>query len=408
MPITVHSWVAVEGKGDGRLPESWDTGQPPAVAATGVLTLAGNALNTETVTLDVKVYTFQTVLTDVDGNVKIGADADESIANLVAAITLGPGAGTKYAASMTLHPEMTAEEGAGDTMDVTAKSMGTAPNALATTETLTDGSFGGGTLSGGSQWGETDESYFNARNSDVAWSLGLDFGQSDILVGPMSVEDNYTQDLGGSGEPLRLNASKLTWKGSGTAFLVGRLGSPGTAVIVDTFIGRVVLGFAGDQFYIAPLMIKAGGVVVKGGAASNLYDVHLTGPTSRLEIDDSDVALHGHVYVRDGYAYIVPVTVANRIVEVRGGHLEQLGRVHSDGFISIVGGVMNYRPYDAASTTPDLYVDGGVLKLDESLVLLTEADFGTTVIGPRGAVIGGALSRDAIWPPSYDLTQEWP
>lgn len=126
------------------------TGTVAPVAASGVLTLTGNVLNTETVTIGTKVYTFQTVLTDVDGNVLIGATASDSLDNLIAAITLGAGAGTLYAASTTLHPTVTAAAGAGDTMDATAKVAGPAGNAIVTTETIaTTGSWGGATLSGG-------------------------------------------------------------------------------------------------------------------------------------------------------------------------------------------------------------------------------------------------------------------
>jgi hypothetical protein len=122
---------------------------PASTAATGVLTLAANAGDTETVTLDAKAYTWQTVLTDVDGNVLIGASASDSIDNLIAAITGGAGAGSTYAASTTTHTTVTAAAGAGDTMDVTAIVAGTIGNAYATTETMANGSFGGGTLSGG-------------------------------------------------------------------------------------------------------------------------------------------------------------------------------------------------------------------------------------------------------------------
>jgi len=117
--------------------------------ATGILTLTGNALDTETVVIDGKTYTFQTALTDVDGNVLIGAAATDSIDNLIAAITLGAGAGTLYATSTTLHLTVTAAAGAGDTMDATAKTRGTAGNSLATTETLTNGSWANATLTGG-------------------------------------------------------------------------------------------------------------------------------------------------------------------------------------------------------------------------------------------------------------------
>lgn len=126
-------------------------GAPAALtAATGVLTLTANAGNAETVTIGGKVYTFQTVLTNVDGNVLIGATASASIDNLIAAINLGAGAGTTYAAATTLHPSVSASAGAGDTMDVKAKTPGAAGNSIATTETLANGSFGAATLTGGS------------------------------------------------------------------------------------------------------------------------------------------------------------------------------------------------------------------------------------------------------------------
>lgn len=119
------------------------------VKATGTLTLSGNAGNTQTVTIGTKVYTFQTVLTNVDGNVLIGATASDSIDNLIAAINLAAGAGTLYAAATTLHPTVTAAAGAGDTMTATAKTAGTAGNAIATTETLASGAWGAATLAGG-------------------------------------------------------------------------------------------------------------------------------------------------------------------------------------------------------------------------------------------------------------------
>jgi len=106
------------------------------VKSQGTLTLAENAANTNTVTIGAKVYTFQDVLTDVDGNVAVGADASGSIDNLIAAIMLGAGSGTAYAASTTLHPTVTAAAGAADTMVVTAKEGGTAGDAIATTDTL--------------------------------------------------------------------------------------------------------------------------------------------------------------------------------------------------------------------------------------------------------------------------------
>lgn len=122
-----------------------------AVAATGTLTFTGNALNTETVTIGGKVYTFQTVLTNVNGNVLIGGSASASLDNLIAAINLGAGAGTLYAAATTLHPTVSAAAGAGDTMVGTAKTAGSAGNAITTTTTVTGASWTGATLAGGDE-----------------------------------------------------------------------------------------------------------------------------------------------------------------------------------------------------------------------------------------------------------------
>lgn len=122
------------------------------VAAVGTLTLTGNVQDGDEVKIGSKTYTFQAALTDADGNVQVGGDTGGSIANLVAAINLTPaGAGTQYAASMTAGV-VTAVVGAGTTMDVTAKELGTVGNAITTTDPTDTGfvmSWATGTLLGG-------------------------------------------------------------------------------------------------------------------------------------------------------------------------------------------------------------------------------------------------------------------
>lgn len=130
------------------------------VQATNILTLTENAANTNTVVVGGKTYTFQATLTNVDGNVHIGAAATNTIDNLIGAITLASGtAGTDYATAMTLHPSITAVAGAGDTMNATAKRAGIAGNSIGATDTLAGSSawasttFTGGALtpSGGNR-----------------------------------------------------------------------------------------------------------------------------------------------------------------------------------------------------------------------------------------------------------------
>lgn len=119
------------------------------VAATGVLTLAGNAVADETITIGSRTYTWKAAVGAVADEVEVGATASDSIDNLVAAINGAAGAGTIYGTGTVAHADVDAAAGAGDTMDLTATVTGAAGNLIATTETMTQGSFGGLTLSGG-------------------------------------------------------------------------------------------------------------------------------------------------------------------------------------------------------------------------------------------------------------------
>lgn len=121
-----------------------------SLAASGVLTSTGtNVSNNDTVVINGKTYTFQTVLTDSDGNVLIGAAATDSIDNLIAAINLNAGAGTLYAASTTINPDVLAFKQGTLQLVAIAKTRGTGGNAITTTETAAELSWTAGTLAGG-------------------------------------------------------------------------------------------------------------------------------------------------------------------------------------------------------------------------------------------------------------------
>ncbi len=77
----------------------------------GILTFVGNANNLETVLINDRTYLWQDTLTDVDGNVQIGATPQDSADNLIAAVTLTGTPGTQYALSMTINSDMTAGPG---------------------------------------------------------------------------------------------------------------------------------------------------------------------------------------------------------------------------------------------------------------------------------------------------------
>ena len=142
--------------------------------ATGTLTSAGVAVDTQTITIGNKVYTTQTTLTNVNGNVLIGANAAATCQNLYDAINLTGTPGTQYAAAMTLHDNVKATAVTATTVVVTAKVSGTIGNAIATTETQTNWSWGATALAGGTGSVSTDLAAIlagNQLNAAVAQAL---------------------------------------------------------------------------------------------------------------------------------------------------------------------------------------------------------------------------------------------
>jgi hypothetical protein len=118
-------------------------------AATGNLNGTANFADGEQIVIDAKTYTIQATLTNVDGNIQLGGSLAITLANIENAINLGPGAGTAYAAAMTLHPTVSATSTATD-LNVTAKAVGTPGNSIVTTTTAANATWTtGGTLVGG-------------------------------------------------------------------------------------------------------------------------------------------------------------------------------------------------------------------------------------------------------------------
>lgn len=240
--------------------------------ASGTLTLTGNAGNTETVTIDTKVYTFQTVLTNVNGHVLIGASASDSIDNLIAAITLGAGSGTTYAAATTAHPSATAAAGAGDTMTCTALVGGTGGNSIATTETLANGSWGDVTLLGG----VTETVVIGAKT--YTWKTVL-LTSYDVLIGANASDscDNLIAAINGAA-------------GAGTTYGTGTVAS--TEVYAAAGAGDTVVVTAwteGQSGVVATTETMANGswaaaVLTGGGATTSAAPSDLTSTTIGVQL----------------------------------------------------------------------------------------------------------------------------
>lgn len=120
-----------------------------SIQATGTLTATGTIVDGDTVTVGATTYTFKSPFVDVAGNVFIGASNATALANLVAAITAGAGAGTLYGTGTTANASAGASVASPTTVFVYALLGGTAGNSVASTTTGGHVSFGGATLSGG-------------------------------------------------------------------------------------------------------------------------------------------------------------------------------------------------------------------------------------------------------------------
>lgn len=166
-PVTSNNPFAVYGTSTPE-PNCIDCADA-AVAATATLTLVGNAANADTVVVGSRTYTFETVLTNVNGNVLVGATAADSINNLIAAINLGSGAGTTYATATTANTQVTALDDAGTVIKFTAKATGTAANSFTHTTSISGATFSA--FTGGAAAASSSPTVYNCGIRAIAEAI---------------------------------------------------------------------------------------------------------------------------------------------------------------------------------------------------------------------------------------------
>lgn len=200
------------------------------VAATGTLTLAANAADTETVVIGGKTYTWKDTLSETDGYVQIGATRYMSLINLAAAINLDGRALGQYAGATTIHSTVSAIN-TSTLLVVTAKTPGTGGNAITSTETMANGSWGGATLSGGT----------NGPMALIEVDGGMllmegDFGVTQLTNGSElgrggTIVDNHIRTVGNEIETVTLNGGSLDTTGDGRAKTYGTLNPNGGKLV---------------------------------------------------------------------------------------------------------------------------------------------------------------------------------
>lgn len=106
----------------------------------------------ETVTIGSRTYTFKNTVSTTTDQVLIGSTANETLRNFAAAINDDPANSNNsqyYGTATTPNADVTAYWDSSSFMYVVAKTPGTGANSLATTETLSSGSWLNATLTGG-------------------------------------------------------------------------------------------------------------------------------------------------------------------------------------------------------------------------------------------------------------------
>jgi len=184
--------------------------------AAQLLTFSGQPANGDTVTIAGKVYTFDTVLVNVDGHVVIGAAATDSRDNLDAAIRLLAGAGTKYAAATTIH--LTVFSGAsGANLLATAYLGGTTGNSIAVSDSSANLLWGGATLTGGVGDGAGID--YDGQTNQIGLGDIIHEAGYRVTIRTQTNSDHaiYVRNLGG-GKMFSVNGLGRTETGALTVF----------------------------------------------------------------------------------------------------------------------------------------------------------------------------------------------
>jgi hypothetical protein len=229
-----------------------DVAVPASVQATGTLTSAGAFTDTETVTIGSRTYTFRTPFVDAADNIDASGSVAQTHENLRRAINGDGVAGTNYGTGTAVHADVTAADTA-TTNVITAKKGGTQGNAIVTTETGTNISFGAATLTGGAGdvvilgTGELPSQLTAAVGAvtslgTVVVTHGGTFGQHDLteLSGPNDLNPKNLVAIfdGTTRDPILDASDRQIW-----GLLQGESGLTDGTTITDTTTTRVQFSF---------------------------------------------------------------------------------------------------------------------------------------------------------------------
>jgi hypothetical protein len=143
-----------------------------------------NVTAADTVTIGSVTYTFRAAVTTTANEVKIGADAATTLANLKSAVNLD-GNTAVYGSLTVVNPDASAGAITATTLVLYAKTAGTGGNSLTSTEASTHLSFGGATFAGGAASTGVSPIFFTPQKASpftVNMTDGTNTGSTRVQV----------------------------------------------------------------------------------------------------------------------------------------------------------------------------------------------------------------------------------
>lgn len=257
-------------------------------AAVGTLTSDNsNVTAADTVTIGAVTYTFRASVTTTANEVKIGADADTTLLNLIKAINLSGTGGTEYGSLTVIHPTVSAATSVtSHAFVVTAKIPGTVGNAIASTEASTHLSFGGATLASGLD--PTAGEFTTSLQAAIAATnvLGFTFTSTRVSANEILVVRNAADVYTGACTET-LAGSNNAWASS--TFYGGAAVPAQLKVSSDQQRAALAVEVGtGNAHFLFPFTPTAAVVQVRSTAgATKAWDGAVTITGSRVTVDNS-------------------------------------------------------------------------------------------------------------------------
>lgn len=293
----------------------------PADYATNTITSDGTAVTDgDTVTINTTVYTAKTTLSYAGGKayeVLIGSTADGSafLANLKKAINGTGTPGTDYGIGTAVNADVVGDTLTGTTLKVWARTLGTAPNTYATTETSSHLSWADTTLGGGT----------GASDPGVT-AAGATFTLDTITYTGVL---RLAESIGMASVPYQ-----VLWVTSEAVFLdniksaVNRAGTPGTDYSAATPIHPTVYATTNTntvQTFVAKKIGTGGNSIATTETMAN-YAFTSTVMASGTLTDGRVIA--------DTMTFSAVATTGERVIDLGGMDF-------STGLLAVIGGTAN-------------------------------------------------------------------